>query len=350
MIKVKKIGNIDKLLYYEPEWRRLSLECAKSVFQMPGWVIPWWKTFGGNSILHCILAFESKNLVGLAPLMIKNDSGRMVLRFIGAPLNDYNSFLTRNELSEDISCSIFEYLVLESEQWDEFEAFLVEDFQDAFGFTERTKTLGINVKLLESEDAPVIKLPSNINKYYASLPRKRVSRCDYYERRFWRNDLAEFRVYTDSSNIENHFDEFRKQRLRMWRLRGRLGSLPVILRTKEFSHFLHSAAIELPKTNGLHFALLRKKNMTVCSGLYFSANSRLTAYMFSWNYDYASLEPGTVLHWKMIKYAVEKGFSIFDWGRGDEPYKYSMFGAKPRPLHNAIVTIRPNYRNATKGK
>jgi tetratricopeptide (TPR) repeat protein len=48
------------------------------------------------------------------------------------------------------------------------------------------------------------------------------------------------------------------------------------------------------------------------------------------------LPPGLILHAYSIRYAIENGFRVYDFLRGDEPYKF-YFGSKERFVKNIIV-------------
>lgn len=49
--------------------------------------------------------------------------------------------------------------------------------------------------------------------------------------------------------------------------------------------------------------------------------------------------PGLVLHAHSIRYAISKGFTTYDFLRGNEAYKYS-FGAKERPISCIVISTR----------
>jgi CelD/BcsL family acetyltransferase involved in cellulose biosynthesis len=46
--------------------------------------------------------------------------------------------------------------------------------------------------------------------------------------------------------------------------------------------------------------------------------------------------PGVVLHAYSIRHAIHRGFTTYDFLRGNEPYKYS-FGKKERRIRHVIV-------------
>jgi CelD/BcsL family acetyltransferase involved in cellulose biosynthesis len=49
--------------------------------------------------------------------------------------------------------------------------------------------------------------------------------------------------------------------------------------------------------------------------------------------------PGVVLHAYSIRYAIHRGFTTYDFLRGNEPYKYS-FGKEERRIRHVIVVDR----------
>ena len=52
--------------------------------------------------------------------------------------------------------------------------------------------------------------------------------------------------------------------------------------------------------------------------------------------DQAALSPGIVLLAHVVRDAIERGCSRFDFLRGEEPYKYA-FGAIPEDLFNVVI-------------
>jgi CelD/BcsL family acetyltransferase involved in cellulose biosynthesis len=333
----KTLTTISGLLAYVKEWNELALSNAKSAFQMPGWVLPWWNTFGCHFRLHCIAVFESGQMIGLAPLMLAKRLGLRCLQFIGSPLNDYNAFLTKPNLMESVGRCVFEHLAKEADQWDLFEGFVIDRFEYAIGLKSNAEIKGIHIAVLRSEPAPIIRLPNSWEEYCASLPTSRRRSFQYSKRHLCREGLSEFEICTNPDEIVNYIEEFEKKRLLCWQHRGLLNRVPVIIRMKSFSTFLKYVANQLPITRGLHFALIKKNHNIIATGLYFSAGSRLLKYMQSWDFAYAHSSPGTVLDWMMIEYAIKKGFSIFDFGRGEEEYKF-RFGAETHQLQNAVFS------------
>jgi hypothetical protein len=59
-------------------------------------------------------------------------------------------------------------------------------------------------------------------------------------------------------------------------------------------------------------------------------------YITGFDKRYATLSPGTVIIAHAIREAIRKGYRVFDFLRGDEPYKFSL-GAKLRQTENVTI-------------
>jgi CelD/BcsL family acetyltransferase involved in cellulose biosynthesis len=63
----------------------------------------------------------------------------------------------------------------------------------------------------------------------------------------------------------------------------------------------------------------------------------VSALISGWDRRYAELSPGNTLQAHSIHAATEMGMQVYDFLRGDEKYKYSVFGAKDS--HNTSVVV-----------
>lgn len=63
---------------------------------------------------------------------------------------------------------------------------------------------------------------------------------------------------------------------------------------------------------------------------------------------FTKLSPGAVMFGYSIRYAIENGFKIYDFGPGDEKYKFS-FGTKERFDKNIIIQ-RKTFLMGVKGR
>jgi hypothetical protein len=59
------------------------------------------------------------------------------------------------------------------------------------------------------------------------------------------------------------------------------------------------------------------------------------------NYQYAPFSPGNIWCLYAIRYAIEKGFEICDFGRGDERYKFALGSEERFNRHVEIIRMNP---------
>ena len=69
------------------------------------------------------------------------------------------------------------------------------------------------------------------------------------------------------------------------------------------------------------------------------------------NRDYKRLAPNMLLYWRMLEYAIEKGYSVFDFGRstvGGTTYHFkAQWGAQPHELFWYRFCEKQNHNDAS---
>jgi serine/alanine adding enzyme len=78
------------------------------------------------------------------------------------------------------------------------------------------------------------------------------------------------------------------------------------------------------------------KNIPIACSFIFGFKNRIINRWASTNRDYKQFAPNMLLYWRMLEYAIEKGYSAFDFGRstiGETTYNFkAQWGAQPREL------------------
>ncbi|MBN2062864.1 MAG: FemAB family PEP-CTERM system-associated protein [Deltaproteobacteria bacterium] len=89
--------------------------------------------------------------------------------------------------------------------------------------------------------------------------------------------------------------------------------------------------------------MVYKQNTPLACGLIVGAGKMMTNPWASSLRRYRSLSPNMMLYWKMLEYACDQGFSIFDFGRstpGEGTYRFKrQWGARAYPLAWQYLTI-----------
>ena len=84
-MRTEWITSREALLALRVHWEDLFARCPEATpFSAPGWVLPWWETFG-NGALQCAAVWDGDRLAAFAPMFL--DDGKAV--FIGRGVSDY---------------------------------------------------------------------------------------------------------------------------------------------------------------------------------------------------------------------------------------------------------------------
>jgi CelD/BcsL family acetyltransferase involved in cellulose biosynthesis len=327
------IQSAEELQLVAPAWRALAKRCRlQSVFQLADWVLPWCATFGPGRALMVLATVDRRGLVAILPLQIGDDHhGR--LQFIGTPLNDRNAMLVADEDRRRAWASALQRLLVER-GWDRGVLTEVADPDlQVCAATRRPE-----VALLAPEPSPVLHLPGTWAQYQDRLPS--------HQRHRWLRQLARLqeahdvrlRVRTGSEVGPEDLVAFHDRRSAQWRAQGRMHLLSMAERDGSFGAFLVRAGPGLARRGHLALASLEVDGWPAASCLYFLWGTTALDYMGTYEVGLARYAPGMLLTLKAIEWMIGQGFRTYDFGRGDEPYKFRLL-AVPRLLGG--VELRP---------
>lgn len=339
-MRVQIVRDVKELLPHKEAWDRLSRSCAQGVFGSTGWVIPWIEVYASTSKLFCILFFdENDELVGFVPAMLVRKCHLKIMKFIGSPLNDFNEIIVEPRLQEAVIKLLLDTLTVYAEEWDLFDCELLSESQMQLLTQCESGQAKICFRPLYPMESPVIDLPETVQDYYSRMSSAWRHRFRGCLNKVGKNGAFSFSVLVDYNDIRQHIDQFENFRLDCWRKRNRDTELTALSQGKTFLQFLDKVAEELARTHSIAFPCLTYSGNVVAMGIYFLSPSGILNYMKSWNIDFFHFSPGKVLEMYMIEYAINNGFKKFDFGRGNESYKYD-FLAKNAYLQHCVFGHR----------
>ena len=191
-----------------------------------------------------------------------------------------------------------------------------------------------DVQQLNRISCPYIPLPNNWEQYLQEFLGSKTRRnLRYYSRKV--EGLDGFHMtYLRADNLDDQIDTL----LTFWQARwGRNadGYRPLLRRSFE--------------NDCLWLAVLWQASTPIAALSAFVDRQKQTFsyYMSGFNKEMAELSPGTVIVGYSIRYAIENGFQVYDFLRGDEAYKFS-FGATER-FTTSVLIVRKNPRNMLAG-
>lgn len=326
-MQVELVETFEGLVELAPAWSELlqHAQGGLDVFRSPEWVLPWWRHIGGDSRIHCLVVREEGRLAGLAPLAVAREGGAAVLRFMGDPLNDYNGFVLRRGCEAPAARAIFRHLAGNAAAWDRIEFDCILQPEVAVGIADAAGAGGLTSVPLTPPPTVLLPLPREWDTYRTGPVTGRRT-LERKERKLRREAETEFRVCRDPVSAAAVVPELERLRLANWRAFGFAASRDALLFGESFSAFLKEASPLLAEAGRLRVGVIEGRDGVLAAGLYLAGDGVLMKYMQGWDHTDPASSVGLILDWLMIRHAIENGLEWFDFGRGDEAYKFRLGG------------------------
>lgn len=324
------------------------------------WLSKWFKSFSSPNGEWFILAAKPTaadlSYVAFFPLQLRTEMKKdgtfyNEIRMGGAEFADYTGFLCLPEFQDRAIPAFADYL--KHSNWTRLHLKNVHAstqrrrlFMKAFvqsKFTVKDVERYTKGDNLNCDIYPYVNLPGDWETY---LAKKLSSNTRQKAKRFIKKvgDDKEFRItHADARTIKRDIDIL----LHFWKLKwgrrkgSRLAAILSTNRTMLTSSF-ESGVLFMPviwkgdrPLGALGILIDRRKK-----SLHFLIAGR--------DESFNSPPPGFILHIYAIRWAIENGFTLYDFLQGNETYKY-MFGSKERRINYTLVTTR-NKQNLGGGK
>jgi CelD/BcsL family acetyltransferase involved in cellulose biosynthesis len=248
----------------------------------------------------------------------------------GYPRADHMSIIAiREEVASAVvafTCHIEEKLA-----WENFQLLNVLD-PDSAELVGAFARIGLLVHGRAEGTSTYLRLPGSWEDYLAGLSANARQQLRTKARKIER--LAQYRLlYAGAENVEEQIETLLALHCRRWgrdlpRARRRFGDL-----------FRQCFA------TGCLYLVSAWDGTTPLAALAAFLDHRKRGFSFyitGYNDDCPDLSPGRFIIAHSIRDAIERGFELYDFLHGDEPYK-AHFGVETRETHNTIVT-RPGKR------
>jgi len=306
----------------------------QSVFFTPQWQETWWRHFGATHHLHLLTVRSSDGtLQGLAPLMRSNGTEAPPrLELIGdLELCDYLDVLMVPARQQAVGRALVESLVADG---GEEVALCLHNLSQHSPtptvFHDRLVQHGLTVEVEPVETCPTARLPTDWEAYLATLRSK-----DRHElrRKLRRAETAvhlEYRATSVAAQLDEDIDTF----LALHRLSQQDAKQGFM--TPEKEAFLRDIAHQFWPQGWLDLAFLSADGVPIAALWCFTYGATYAAYNSGYHPAYADLSAGIMLFAERIRQAIARGFTAFDFLRGNEPYKY-RFGATDQPLYQLLA-------------
>lgn len=299
-------------------WQHLLEECSeRTFFDQLTWQKIWWSEFGGNFELKLLVVrSDSGEISMIAPMMVDGTE----ISFLGSTdLVDYHDFLTRDHLPP----SCMQALVGAVDDMSEIDTILLQSLPGnsptITQFREAAEQAGWVVEIEQEDVAPRIDLPATWDEYISGLRKKDRHELRRKLRRLEAAGDVQQHELTDPEEIEAAMGEF----TRLHRM-----STPDKndFMTAEREQFFTKIAVELARENSTRLCFLELNGEYAAASLSFVCGDVRYLYNGGYNPAESKLSVGLLNHALAIKSSIEKGYRVFDFMRGNEPYKYHLGG------------------------
>ncbi len=324
----------------EPEWRQLASVCAAAtVFQTFEWNAAWWKHFGrlpGRRLRLVTFRSAEGALVGLAPLMTSFWYATPLRRlsFLGTGTSDYLDVLAAPGWEREVAQSLYSYL-------ESAGGWQIADFQQLREGSLLRQYLPpadsrLHVRDVPGEACPFLPLPPTWDALLQGLGKKTRANVGYYDRALQKVYAVEIGPVTDVGVLDEEMTRLFELHGRRWNQRW----LPGVFAGKRVQAFHRDVARRLLGQGWLRLFTLHLDGETQASLYCFRYGDRLCYYQGGFEPTLARLSLGTVLTARAMQAAISEDCQVFDFLRGDEPYKAKWTGSSQVNLRRLVTRSR----------
>jgi CelD/BcsL family acetyltransferase involved in cellulose biosynthesis len=305
----------------KPEWNAVTAQMEhSSAFSRWEWNYSWARHFITTPRrLFALRVVESGETIGIAPLYITGENGTFRPRavgFLGLPESgsDYLTVLARKGKEPAVVTTLFKALFGElRSQWDilSFNE-MPSDSPVVAQMLMYLRRTGKQYNVEEGSYCPQVVLPSSYEEYFATLSAHRRKLLRRETRVLLSIPAVVHRVVADDEGLERWLAALRQLYERRWNVDA-----------QPLFQFLESYAMATRSSGALDLSLITTTDDRIVGGLIHLVDRNATRmYMMLVDREFRpDLSIGNVLCGINIERAINSGFRVYDFLKGDESYK-----------------------------
>jgi CelD/BcsL family acetyltransferase involved in cellulose biosynthesis len=324
-VKIETLPDLDSV---EPaRWNALLAESrSRSVFLTAEWQREWLRAFGAGRPVRVLAATDAtETLAGLLPLY-EEEPG--LWRIVGGvDVSDYLDLIAAPGREEEVWEALLQHRAAERSIW--HLRGIRADSPTATRLPGLASAHGLVCGVEPEERCPVLRLPESWDAYLATLSGKNRHELRRKIRKL-EAELPEVRVrsVTAPAEVDTALTHF----LRLHRL-SRTGKAKFM--DERMERFFRMALGTLAAAGWVRLWFLDSVGTPVASFICTEYGESVGLYNSGFDPAHSRLAPGIVLLGHVIRDAIERRIPVFDFLRGDEPYKYA-FG----PIPTELLSVR----------
>ena len=335
-MKYKWIENINEFNDIARFWDESLLASKEdNPFLLSNFICTWWKHYSNGLRLRIFLVYKDNNIVGGLPLCEKNG----YMEYPGRWAANYTEFLSIDKnINRQAVWDKFLEALKERKDWKRI--YLSRYRLDRLNFYQpNTKQDPVHKGLLfytsKSEHTYMLEIPDDFSKYIYRLPKT----MRYYIRRSEKefSKLGEIKLCSlkDGGEIDALIDKYIKLSIDSFKRRNKKSSFE----DSKYCNFFKELIYGYFKVGYLDANILKLNNKVIAIHFGYSLGNNLNYVFPVFDMDFAQLNPGHLLIYKLVELGSKRGDNLFDLYTGGHLYKEQWSDYKKDVMS---VEIRPD--------
>lgn len=315
------------------DWNRLqSASGDGEIFQHFAWITAWWQSLGKGCRLFTPVVLRGGRVVAILPLVL---DGRR-LRFLGYSVSDYNHFLAEPDAGSAALQLCLDTLRAQAGAWDEV---LMENVPESSLLAGCIRSLPVrwqrSMVATTGDPCPTMLLGANRQDVLKSS----MDKLKRAVNRLRRTGNLSFRHITDPAEVAVHLPEFFRQHIRRSAVAGRRSGFL----DANYVSFYRMLVERMDPEKEIRFSVLEHGGRAIAYHFGSLLHGKYFWYKPAFDVDLWDLAPGQAMLWHLFDYLRTADAKEFDFGRGDETFKYRFSNHVRKNL--TLVFYAPRYRS-----
>jgi len=314
-LRLTEIRSLSEITDYRDTWNDLVEQSAQATpFQLFEWNIGIAKFEAERTNLRVVIAENNKGrAVGIAPFWVRHAfvTGPRVLEFIGTGRSDYLDILCLDPYIDRFSHALFDW-IRQNGEWS------IADLNSITAQRADAICKHAQFDVQEFDVCPVARLPDKIDAYEQRLPKRLRQKLRSKRKKLsaeGRLKLSVARTPEELEDVLPTFIELHQKRQRAKGERGRFFD-------NHWNDAFKEITLQLASSEIVRLGLAEIDGVPAAAMYNLRLHNREYYYLGGMEPGQGAHSPGNLLHHWMIEQAIGDGVSVYDFGRGDEAYKY----------------------------